>query len=383
MAPMRGTDEVEEMSRWNKRRKNLTKSPSEGRLMSGEGAIPPSSPPVRKRTSMKMNIHKYKNVIFVLAVFFLGVWVGLFFNRLNIFKKKQEETPLLKYLPTAAGSLVKPLLEVDIPRGEDANLQAAKHSLEKYINECIKKRYALRISVYLMDLNTRNWIGIGEDETYSIASLLKTPIMMAYFKKDEEDPAFLQKTIKYTAHSNTLPQNISPERAVQIGNVHTLDDLIRYMIIYSDNVAMELLIENMDEKFMEKVRMDLQLPPIIAKETERFISPKQFATPLQALYNASYLNTSSSEKALVLLTQTGFVDGLVAGVPPGTVVAHKFAERAYVPDNAKRLHDCGIVYAKKGPYLICVMTKGWDFNELKTIIRNISRIAYEYMENRH
>lgn len=329
-----------------------------------------------------MTTHRYGRAVFILAVFFLGIGIGLFFNKLNIFKEKQEESPFLRYLPTTTGSLTKPLLGVDIPRGGDVNLQSAKQSLEKYIDGCIKKNYASRISVYLMDLNTRNWIGIREDETYSIASLLKTPLMIAYFKKAEEDPSILQKTIIYGTKSDTLSQNVSPEKSVQIGNTHTVDDLIRYMIVYSDNVAMQLLIENMDEKFIEKVRLDLQLPPIIAKETERFISPKQFATPLQVLYNASYLDARSSEKALRLLAQTGFIDGLVAGVPPGTVVAHKFAERAYASDNAKRFHDCGIVYAKKGPYLICIMTKGWDFNELKGIIRTISRIAYEYMENR-
>ncbi len=330
-----------------------------------------------------MTNHRHKQTVFVLAVFFLGILVGLFFNKLGIFKEKRENPLSLRYLPAIVGDLTKPLLEINTDRSDDVVLQSAKHDLEKYINSCLRKNYASKISVYLMDLNTRDWTGINENETYAIASLLKTPIMIAYFKKAEEGPGILQKTITYEAKSNALSQNILPENNVQLGNTHTIDDLIRYMIVYSDNVAMAILLENMDKNFLEKVRLDLQLPPIIPKETERRISPKQFATPLQVLYNATYLNKSSSEKALKLLTQTGFTDGIIAGVPPGTVVAHKFAERVYMPENIRKLHDCGIVYAKKGPYLICIMTKGWDFKELKSIVQTISRIAYDHMEDRN
>lgn len=328
-----------------------------------------------------MTNHRYKRTVFILAVFSIGIGVGLFFNKLGTCKEKRAEFLSLRYLPQAKGDLTRPLLEIDISRSDDVVLQSVKRSLEKYINGCLQKCYAAKISVYLMDLSTRNWIGVNEDEAYSLASLLKTPIMIAYFKKAEEDPGILQKSIMYEMKDDVLPQNMLPENSVRLGSTHTIDDLIRYMIVYSDNIAMALLLENMELNFLEKVRLDLQLPPIIPGETERNISPKQFATPLQVLYNATYLNKSLSEKALKLLTQTGFIDGIVAGVPPGTVVAHKFAERKSMPENIMRLHDCGIVYSKRGPYLICIMTKGWNFTELKSIIQTISRIAYDRIED--
>jgi hypothetical protein len=84
-----------------------------------------------------------------------------------------------------------------------------------------------------------------------------------------------------------------------------------------------------------------------------------------------------------LLTGTDFRYGINAGVPQGITVAHKFGERVYVEKinsidiETDQLHDCGIVYCPKGPYLICIMTKGHNFDTLKSIIKEISRIAYE------
>lgn len=62
-------------------------------------------------------------------------------------------------------------------------------------------------------------------------------------------------------------------------------------------------------------------------------------------------------------------------------MAHKFGERGYNdPETGKyirQLHDCGIVYYKKYPYLACIVTKGDDFDENAKIIANTSKIIFE------
>jgi hypothetical protein len=66
----------------------------------------------------------------------------------------------------------------------------------------------------------------------------------------------------------------------------------------------------------------------------------------------------------------------VAGVPSGTVVAHKFGERVLPSKNVKQLHDCGIVYYPQFPYVLCVMTRGNDFVTLQQAIKGVSDIVY-------
>jgi len=72
-----------------------------------------------------------------------------------------------------------------------------------------------------------------------------------------------------------------------------------------------------------------------------------------------------------------YKEGLVGGLPEGIKVAHKFGERAYEESGVKQFHDCGIIYYPNKPYLLCVMTRGDDFNTLQGIVRQVSQTVYQ------
>jgi hypothetical protein len=63
-------------------------------------------------------------------------------------------------------------------------------------------------------------------------------------------------------------------------------------------------------------------------------------------------------------------------VPKETVVSHKFGVRDF-GDGTVQLHDCGIVYAPKVTYVLCVMTQGKNLTDLERTIGDVSRITYE------
>jgi hypothetical protein len=118
---------------------------------------------------------------------------------------------------------------------------------------------------------------------------------------------------------------------------------------------------------------------VIVPQTDQYtMTVSTYAGFFRVLYNATYLNHADSEHLLDLLSQSSFTKGLVAGVPAGVAVAHKFGERGYnnpaIPD---QLHDCGIVYAKK-PYVVCIMTQGRGYDAMAGIIANISKMIYAY-----
>jgi hypothetical protein len=87
-----------------------------------------------------------------------------------------------------------------------------------------------------------------------------------------------------------------------------------------------------------------------------------------------------SEKALQIMTHAEFKDGILAGVPKDIIVAHKFGERMLPESDDKQIHDCGIVYYPRHPYLLCVMTRGKDFTSLKSTLATISRVVFTEVE---
>lgn len=271
---------------------------------------------------------------------------------------------------------------VENAQGGDVKLEAIKYSLVEYINKCKEAGKVSSVSVYLRHLYKGTWIGIDEDENFAAASLVKLPILLIYLKMAEQDPAILSRQIKYETEIKSIPQNVVPANSLQFGNTYTVDELLRYMVVYSDNIAQDLLWKNIDPHLITNLYSELQLPVPDLTEPEHQISAKSFATFFRVLYNATYLNMELSEKAMKLLSETDFNEGIVAGVPKNIIVAHKFAERKYEWDpyslKGEQLHDCGIVYFPGNPYVICIMTKGRDFTTLKGVIKDISRIVYEH-----
>jgi len=258
-----------------------------------------------------------------------------------------------------------------------------ENSLNDYINKIASKNSVTAVSVYFRDLNNGPWFGINEKADFAPSSLLKLPVMMAYFNKAQSDPAILAKKIKYEKEPEGLiPQNFKPLQPLEKGKEYTVEQLIEKMIVGSDNVALGLLEDNIDGKDIDRVTLDLGIPTATDKTPENFMNVKDYSALFRVLFNASYLDRVYSEKALDILSRAEFKKGIVDSIPGSITVAHKFGER-YFPGGTNQLHDCGIVYYPKHPYLLCVMTKGQDFNNLATTIEQISAKIYSELVKRY
>ncbi len=270
-------------------------------------------------------------------------------------------------------SFVSPLLECETAESTK-ELAIFEHRIQKLLDEATDRGDITEASVYFRDLNNGPWFGVNEQALFSPASLLKVPRMIAYFKEAENNPSLLEKKIRYEPEADLdLMQNFAPGRKLESGKEYTVEQLIEQMIVYSENSAKEIL-AGADEYFADAIYADLGMMVPGTGKLENFMSVKEYASFFRILYNASYLSPYYSNKALELLSRTDFRDGLVAGVPKGVTVAHKFGERGL--GDIKQLHDCGVIYERTHPYLLCVMTRGKDFGPLKQTIQAISRETY-------
>lgn len=309
--------------------------------------------------------------------FFAGLFLGISYYRIFAGNGKPEIMRLKGY------KFISPLLDYETkPELRNKEIIGLKQALEKIIKDKIEKNQAIYISVYFRDMLNGPWFGINERDNFAPASLLKVPIMIAYFKHAEQNPEILQCNIAYDKEiQDDTRQNIHPDKKLELGKSYSVEELIYRMTVYSDNTAKNLLLNNIDEGVIDRVYTDIGIIiPHIRGKTD-FIATKEYASFFSILFNASYLNREMSEKALNILSQSTFKIGIPSGVPADIIVAHKFAERGDTVNQTFQLHDCGIVYYKERPYLLCVMTYGRDFEELDAIVKKISEVTYKEIDS--
>jgi beta-lactamase class A len=153
------------------------------------------------------------------------------------------------------------------------------------------------------------------------------------------------------------------------------------MIVYSDNNAFMFLTSYVNFIELKKVYTNLRIQNPLETTDDHYLSVQTYESFFRILYNSSYLNRESSDWALELMSQSEFKSGLVAGVPSTVTVAHKFGER--IEEKTIQLHDCGIVYYPKHPYLLCVMSQGPSFEFLEASIADISREIYSDIDSQN
>ncbi len=339
---------------------------------------------------MKKLITERKVHTAVAVFFILGGVAGYL---INIAQNAGQEPKITK-ITRSNNSYVftRPLLAFEVgDKKEFLEYKSMETKLRDLINQNSESGNIQDVSIYFRDLNNGRWTGVNENDKFSPGSLLKVPIMIAYYKMAENDPSILSKEI--TNDNLTEDYNsdeiIKPDEVIKRGNTYTVDDLIKRMIIYSDNDATVLLFNNIDKRALNDVFSDLGISFNEDPSTEDFISTKQYSLFFRVLFNSSYLDPVLSEKALSLLSKADFKNGLRSNLPTDINISHKFGEREYKYGDNKistyEFHDCGIVYYTNNPYILCVMTKG-NVNNIKvleSLAQKISSLIYDEVTNNY
>jgi beta-lactamase class A len=271
--------------------------------------------------------------------------------------------------------------------GMSGNIKLAsmKANIEQLITRHIQSGLVTDVSVYFSDLNNDNEIEINGEAGFEPASLVKLPLMMEYFKRAENNPGVLTKTLVYDGKLDwTLDQNYRPQKTLDPGKPYTVEELIYRMVVNSDNNAFRTLLTTADRQHLQAIHNNLGVQIVADTSGAKLVTARSYAIFFKTLYNSSFLNQQMSEKALGFLSANEFRLGIDATIPDSIQVASKFGERTSGEQGEiKQLHDYGIVYYPNRPYLICIMTKGRDFLKLTGVIREISKMVFEEFDARY
>ncbi|MFM9945552.1 MAG: serine hydrolase [Bacteroidia bacterium] len=273
--------------------------------------------------------------------------------------------------------LIMPLLYTQQTE-EPSTYSDMKAKLTNYIEQLQNSKKLITASVFLKDFDEGDWMCINDNETYYPGSLIKVPGLITYLKMAEKTPGFLDKKFIFGNPHHKIPNQTYSSQQIQPGNEYTVRQLLKYMIAYSDNNATYLLNKNVDLVAFHKLFDDLDIPKLNNGNTQ--ITAKNVSLFLNVLFNGSYLTKENSEFAVELLEECDFKLGMIKGLPVNTVVAHKFGEMG--DSTTRQLHESGLIYVNDNPYLLTIMTKGYDVKDLPEILSTMSKMVYQDFINK-
>lgn len=317
--------------------------------------------------------------IILLIIFLSGGAIGFsLYPKVKQSDKNQVNDVSNSIRQTGQYKYINPLLdcEHDLSMGS-YNVSSIESVTSGLIKKLQEEKKAQSIAVYYRDLNNGPWFGINEEENFAPASLLKVSVLIAYLKKVENNANMLSNTLTYPKDKLEIPEPAQGLPPLQPETEYSLESLLERMIVYSDNQAYTLLVNSIEGIELDKVHRDLGLTTPDNAYTENIISAKSYASLFRVLYNSSYLSRTMSEYALSLMSRANYSNGISSGLPQGIQISHKFGLRGNLKESSEiQLHDCGIIYYPSKPYLLCVMTKGPDYEKLSESIAEISKNIY-------
>lgn len=272
-------------------------------------------------------------------------------------------------------NFIRPLILAEAQyQGE--RLQPLKNILKERIASYKANGTLLRGTVYLKNLESTEWIEVGGEQEYHPGSMMKVGVMMTWLAMMEKDPSLENKKLRITSH---LPyeQTTLTAAPLQLNKDYSIKELMKAMIVDSDNDATVLLIENIDRKLHEQVWNITNSKAPSLDDLNNKANAIDFAKLFRVLYNSTFLSNPSSEFALGLLSASNFKAGMVKLLPEGVQVAHKFGER--FSEAGQQFHEGGIVYLNNTPYVIMIMTEGKDKAALPNVIATLSQDCYNFM----
>lgn len=275
-----------------------------------------------------------------------------------------------------------------------SKLDQAKAQIEKVIS--MSGAEVVGVAVY--DLQTKQTLFINEKVSLHAASTMKLPVMMEVFRLVEDKKLRLTEPIEVrnkfysiidgSEYRLNKTDDSDEEVYNRIGQKMTVLELTDHMITWSSNLATNILIERVGPENVMKLMAELGANDMRVlrgvEDSKAFQAGKNNTTTaydlmvlLRAIAENKFKSKRACETMVEILAAQHFNDGIPAGLPTATKVAHKTGEIT------KHKHDAGIVYPVGGkPYVIVVLTKGIESDKQSgKLIAEISRLVYGALRN--
>jgi beta-lactamase class A len=229
------------------------------------------------------------------------------------------------------------------------------------------------------------------DEPFHAASTMKIPVMIELFHQARQgklklgDSLVVKNEFHSLADGSVYTLDAADDSETDLykaaGETRTLRQLCELMITVSSNLATNLLIEKLGVENIRStvhalhadgmnVLRGVEDGKAFEKELNNTTTARGLLELLAAMARGEAVDKESSAEMIGILERQEFNEGIPAGLPPGTRVAHKTGEITKIH------HDAAIVYAPK-PFVLVILVRGLaDIKESSALMADITGQVY-------
>jgi len=357
--------------------------PSPRRRPEGD-MIPAPTSPLAPRDKLVKRVRKKRRVspiIYVARLVILGLGIGVIsgtilsvLNALGRSSAAADQTVNLsleqQQNSTSSNALVSSLQLTQ----ESSDLKTAILGLAKDLPK-------LKPGVFLVDLDTGNYVDIQGQEAVPAASTIKLPILVSFFQAVDEGRIRLDEVL--TMEEKHVAKGSGELQDKPVGSKFTALETADLMITNSDNTATNMLIdrlggiESLNQQFaswqLKQTQMQNILPDL---EGTNKTSARDLVNLMADINQGKLVSLKSRDFMLRIMQQTRNRSLLPRGLGDGAFIAHKTGNIDSVSG------DVGLIDMPNGKrYLVGVLVqREADDPQANELIRKISSTIYQYFD---
>jgi beta-lactamase class A len=259
----------------------------------------------------------------------------------------------------------------------------------------LAKAHKGKVAVAVKNLKTGEEFYLAADEVMPTASLIKLPVMVETFWQAEEgkvkfDTTLTLKKDDKVPGSGILTQHFSD------GATFPLRDAVRLMIVYSDNTATNMVLdqiaipstnERMKALGLAETRVNAQVfkgskTTVDSERSKKYglgsTTARETVKLLELIEAGKVVSADACKEMLRHLKACDDKEMFARFLPAGLVLAHKTG----AVSDART--EAGVAYTRDGPVALCVLTtqnedKRWvKDNAAEVLLAGVAKEVYEH-----
>jgi len=260
----------------------------------------------------------------------------------------------------------------------NAYLTQENVSLKTALLSLATKQPTLMPGVFMVDLDSGVYVDINGSTTFSAASMIKFPILVAFFQDVDAGKIRLDEML--SMDQSVVATGSGEMQYKPVGSQFTALEVASKMSIISDNTATNMLINRLggaaalNQRFrtwgLTATEIRNSLPDL---EGTNSSSPRDLANLMTLVSQGNLLSLRSRDRLMDIMRRTVRDNLLPSGLGEEASIAHKTG------DIGSMLGDVGLVDMPNGKRYIAVVMVKRPNNDPKAaqLITAISRTAYQ------